>query len=444
MKNSYSKQLLLSFIFLFAYLQYSFSQEQRCGLAEAMNALYKLHPELIQQEADYNAMIQQKIADKALHRNAAEDVYVIPVVFHVIHTNGPENISDAQILDQMNILNTDYRKLNTDLSKVIRNTPFDTLAADIKLEFRLAQLAPKGNCTDGIDRIYSSLTNNADNNSKLNPWPRDKYMNVWVVSSIGTTGNVAGYAYYPSAVSSPALASIDGILILSSYIGSIGTSNKNQSRALTHEIGHYLNLIHVWGNTNAPEVDCSGSDLVEDTPLTRGHLTCDNKPYCTVYNFINTVYKFPAVTTTSGSIDPSAPPVNNGATFGKPKAVGVSDNSSENARFSFSKWDIGGAKINHDSIYDSLSGSININKYYEVTIGPKYGHSFTLTKLAFLFKRDSLGARTFCVRSSMDNFKNNLTASLDSSNTGLVVKPGTIFFSKYYATNLLNGSVINL
>ncbi|HET6225526.1 MAG TPA: M43 family zinc metalloprotease [Bacteroidia bacterium] len=443
MKKSYLKFLLINAIFLFSTL-ISFAQEPRCGTTEAMNELYKLNPDLLRQEAEYNAIIQQKIANKALQKSAAEDVYIIPVVFHVIHINGIENISDAQIQDQINILNRDYRKLNTDVANIIKNTPFDTLASDIKVEFRLAQLDPKGQCTNGIDRIYSTLTSFADNKSKLNPWPRDKYLNVWTVKSIGTSGNVAGYAYYPSSVSSISDAPVDGVIILADYIGSIGTSSPYHSRALTHEVGHYLNLMHVWGNTNSPEVDCFGTDFVDDTPPTRGHVSCDHKPYCTLYNFINTSYKFSGVTTASGTTDPTVVPVNTGATFAQPKATGVSANSSENGRFSFTGWDIGSKIIQHDTLYDSLKGSLNKNKYYEVTLTPKYGYSMTLTKMSFSFKRDTAGVRTYSVKSNIDNFTNNLPASIDSGYTGLAVKPGNVFFSKYDTTTLLNGSSISL
>jgi len=194
-------------------------------------------------------------------------VYTIPVVFHILHQNGPENISDAQILDEMRILNEDYRKLNADISAVVPS--FTGVTADCEIEFRLAKKDPSGNCTNGIDRIFTPLTNAADDGSKLNPWPRNKYLNVWVVKTIGTAG-VAGYAYLPGTAFPTAT---DGILILSSYIGSIGTGNPTTSRALTHEIGHFLNLQHTWGNTNNPGVAC-GNDGVTDTPNTKGHTSC--------------------------------------------------------------------------------------------------------------------------------------------------------------------------
>ena len=94
---------------------------------------------------------------------------------------------------------------------------FDSIIGNANIEFRLAQLDPFGNCTNGIDRIYTHKTNQADDYSKINIWNRSNYLNIWVVKSIGESG-VAGYAYYPSAVDAPMLAGIDGIVILHNYI----------------------------------------------------------------------------------------------------------------------------------------------------------------------------------------------------------------------------------
>lgn len=439
MKHIFSSLFLLSTFSAFA-------QINRCGTTEASKEIYQQHPELLKQQDEYNAMLQQKIAAKELQRTNSDQVYIIPVVFHVLHVNGAENISDEQILDQINILNRDFRKLNTaeidSIPKRSPNTPFDTLAADVRIEFRLAQIDPHGNCTNGIDRIYTQLTNGAGNQSKINQWPREKYLNVWTTKTIGLSG-AAGFAFMPADVAT-VLAPYDGIMILSNYIGSIGTSNAYQSRALTHEIGHYLSLYHPWGGTNNPEVDCSGDDQVADTPPTRGHLSCDLlTPFCTLYNLINASYKFSNVTTSSGTTDPTPVPVNTGTDFSSPKAVGVSSNSIENARFSFSKWDTGGDTINHDTTYSALKGSINTGKYYEVTLTPKYKNSLTLTSLTFSFKRDSAGVRTYAVRSSLDNFKNNLTATV-SNNKALKVQSGNIFFSFYDVDSLQKGSTINL
>jgi PKD repeat protein len=449
MKKNYMRYFLLNSIFFLAIITPSFAQDSHCGTTEATQELYRQHPELIKQEEAYNAALAQKIAAKAQQRSASSDqVYVIPVVFHIIHTNGDENIPDANIQDEIDILNRDYRKLNTAEIDLIKNktpnSPFDTLASDIRVEFRLAQIDPHGNCTNGIERIYSPLTNFASDRSKLNPWPREKYLNVWVVRTIGTTGTVAGYAYYPSSVTTY-LAPYDGVLILYNYIGSKPPSSPNTSRALTHEIGHYLSLNHPWGNTNSPEVDCSGSDLVDDTPPTRGHLSCDLlTPFCTLYPLPNANYSFANNTTTSGNIDPTPVPVNDGVKFTPFKAVGTSANSSYNGSFSFSGWDTGGEIINHDSTYALLTGNLNPSKYYEVTVTPNYKNSMTLTKMTFTFKRDTSGVRTFAVKSSLDGFSNNLAASVSPANNALNVQTGNVFFSKYDTTVVLKGSTITL
>lgn len=439
MKHIFSSFFLLSTFSVF-------SQVNHCGTTEASKEIYQQHPELLKLQDEYNALLNQKIAAKELQRNSNDQVYIIPVVFHVLHVNGAENISDEQILDELNILNRDFRKLNTaeidSIPKRSPNTPFDTLAADTRIEFRLAQIDPKGNCTNGIDLIYTQLTNAAGNQSKLNQWPREKYLNVWTVKTIGSAG-VAGFAFMPADVAT-VLAPYDGIMILSNYIGSIGTSNPYTSRALTHEIGHYLSLYHPWGGTNSPEVDCSGDDQVADTPPTRGHLSCDLlTPFCTLYNLVNASYKFSNVTTGSGTTDPTPVPVNTGADFSPVNATGVSSNSSENARFSFSKWDNGGDTINHDTTYSALKGSINTGKYYEVTLAPKYRNSLTLATMNFTFKRDSSGVRTYAVRSSMDNFKNNLAATV-TNNKALNVRSGNVFFSLYDVDTVQKGSTINL
>lgn len=238
-----------------------------CGTQEWHNEYVKTHPEVLEIEKQKEAYNEQrnKLAGKS---QGAGPVYIIPVVFHIIHEYGAENISEAQIMDQMEILNRDFRKLNADTVDVVNS--FKSIVADAEIEFRLATLDPQGNCTNGIDRIYSMQTNVGSNTSKLNQWDRAKYLNIWVVKTISS--GAAGYSQYPSAVTSN--AAIDGVMILHDYIGSIGTSDLGRSRALTHEIGHYLDLQHVWGSTNQPGVAC-GNDFVADTPITKGWTTCN-------------------------------------------------------------------------------------------------------------------------------------------------------------------------
>lgn len=245
-----------------------------CGAVQAHQHMLQTDPQYEQRQADFDAYVQQYIQQqKALRGNAAQQTqtvqYVIPVVFHIIHEYGTENISDAQILDQLAILNRDFQKLNADTAAVI--PPFQPIVANAGIEFRLAQIDPDGQCTNGIDRIYSHETRVGDDFSKLNPWPRENYLNIWIVKQM--RNGVAGYAYYPSAVQTGFAYFYDGIIILQDYIGSIGTGSPGTSRALTHEIGHYLNLAHPWGSTNNPGVAC-GDDGIPDTPVTEGWSNC--------------------------------------------------------------------------------------------------------------------------------------------------------------------------
>lgn len=278
-----------------------------CGTDQAVAASFAANPQL---KADYErnerALQQQDQAaflqgyPKQRHASAARSYnpeaqsppqYIIPVVFHIIHDYGTENISDAQVLDEMRILNNDYRKLNADTSLVVSG--FQGIADDMEIEFRLAALDPSGNCTNGIDRVADQQTYIGDDGSKLNYWDRSKYLNVWVVRTI--SNGAAGYAYLPGTAPS---ASKDGILILSTYIGSIGTSSPTTSRALTHEIGHFLNLKHCWGNSNTPGVasNCSDDDGVSDTPNTIGWTSCNlsgascSSPLDNVQNYMEYSY----------------------------------------------------------------------------------------------------------------------------------------------------------
>ena len=270
----YFKITILSFFF-FIILTTGYSQDIKpCSTDEIYHELLENNPD------DRQAILEakQELENLSLQyqksgiSNKSGASYIIPVVFHVLHQNGAENISDEQIHDAVRVVNEDFRKQNMDTSNIVNQ--FKSIAADTKIEIRLAKRDPFGNCTNGIDRIYTTHTNEvATNSSKLNPWPREKYLNIWVVSTISS--GAAGYAYYPhSTISNPA---IDGIVVLSHYVGSIGTSNTYRSRTLTHEIGHYLNLAHTWGSSNSPGSisNCNLDDGVFDTPLTRGHTSCN-------------------------------------------------------------------------------------------------------------------------------------------------------------------------
>jgi PKD repeat protein len=269
------KRSILGLLSLTTVLALSAQTPEWCGTDEVRRRLIAEDPTYLNREATLEQEIRQLLANSAEQRDD-ETVYVIPIVFHIIHLGGAENITNEQVLDQVDILNRDFRKLNPDISQVV--PAFQGVAGDSRIEFRLPTLDPYGNCTNGIDRIRSIETIVGNDGSKLNPWPRDKYLNVWVVARM--RDGVAGYAYYPGSLTGLGQLA-DGIIILNDYIGSIGTGNPGRSRALTHEVGHYLNLRHVWGDNNgvdgAPPMHMSsvcGDDAVDDTPFTRGWSGC--------------------------------------------------------------------------------------------------------------------------------------------------------------------------
>ena len=239
--------------------------EKYCYTTEIYLEAIRQRPEILQVQTDLENFTEQYAQSQAADQGA--QLLIVPIVFHIIHNYGPENISDEQIYDQMRILNEDFRKLSPDTGSIV--AAFQSIAADCEIEFRLATIDPNGNCTNGIDRIASTLTYNADDDSKLNPWPSNQYLNIWVVSDLGNSG-AAAYAYYPGT----APPGKDGVISIHGYIGSIGTGTPGRSRVLTHELGHCLNLAHVWGSTNSPGVAC-GNDGVSDTPITMVWTSCN-------------------------------------------------------------------------------------------------------------------------------------------------------------------------
>lgn len=207
----------------------------------------------------------------------------IPVVVHVVHRTAAQNISDAQVKSQIKVLTEDFRKKNADVGSV--PPAFAPLAADARVEFELATVDPSGNPTTGIVRKRTTVNGFSDDDAVksaatggANPWPSDKYLNIWVCQ---LAGGLLGYAQFPGGP-----AATDGVVVLHSAFGTTGTAAApfNLGRTTTHEVGHWLNLRHIWGDDGT---GCSGSDFVADTPNQGGpnfgapafpHVSCGNAP----------------------------------------------------------------------------------------------------------------------------------------------------------------------
>lgn len=267
------KYFLLFFVFCLGLITNA-QDVQPCSQGERTDELFENHPNQIKIAKKAEEELQIHTEDYKANKGGDEQIYIIPVVYHVIYQTPNSNISDEQIYSSVEVLNRDFRLENADYI----NAPevFSNIAADIQIEFRLAKIDPQGNCTKGINRIQSALTYAGDSEMKeLIDWPRNKYLNIWICTE---AGGAAGYTFLPSSTNGPFMADQDGIVLLHSYTGAIGTSNNSRSRTLSHEVGHWLNLPHVWGGTNTPELpsNCSDDDNVDDTPLTIGHSgTCD-------------------------------------------------------------------------------------------------------------------------------------------------------------------------
>lgn len=195
------------------------------------------------------------------HQKTAElrgfNPIVIPVVVNVIYNNATQNISDEQIFSQLAVLNEDFGRRNVDADN---NWP---QASETGIYFKLANIDPKGLPCTGIRR-QSSTKNQffAETDEMkfsatggLDAWPTDQYLNIWVCN---LEGELMGYGQYPGGDKST-----DGVVIDFQYFGTKGSVKApfNLGRTTTHEVGHWLNLFHIWGDG-----DCSIDDFVGDTP----------------------------------------------------------------------------------------------------------------------------------------------------------------------------------
>ncbi len=260
--------------------------QDRCGTVQYEELRQQKNPNL-EKSQQFENWVQQKLiqprpdAQRSQRTQAA--TYVIPVVVHVIHNGEPVgtgiNISDAQIQSQINVMNKDFQRMNSDAA----NTPaeFIPVAGNLDIEFVLAKQDPFGAATNGIQRVQGTKSvwtiNDNATFKALSYWPAENYYNIWVL-------NIPSYLGYaqspvsnlPGLESSPDDRLTDGVIVHYNAFGSnfegLGTfaleTRYNRGRTATHETGHFFGLRHIWGDDGS---SCSGTDYVDDTPNQGGN-----------------------------------------------------------------------------------------------------------------------------------------------------------------------------
>jgi hypothetical protein len=248
-----------------------FSIAQRnCHTMENLNLLLQEDEHYLERLEKLEQFTQHAILSGKVNQNKA--VITIPVVVHVVYNTSSQNISDAQIQSQLNVLNQDFRKLNSDVNLV--PSTFTSLVADAEINFCLANRDPAGNATSGIVRVQTNQSSFSTNNGVKfassggsNAWPANQYLNIWVCNM---SGGILGYAQFPGGG-----ASTDGVVVGYTCFGTTGTAQApfNKGRTTTHEVGHWLNLRHIWGDATC------GNDLVSDTPVhNTSNYSCPSHP----------------------------------------------------------------------------------------------------------------------------------------------------------------------
>ena len=264
------KSLFLLPIFIF-YAISTFAQRPPCKAHDILKEAIQTNPEFAKERLLLEEQTQQFIASGRV----VDGTITIPVVFHVVHNGDPigsgENIAATYLHAQLQQLNDDFRRLNSDKG----NTPsdFTSVASDVEIEFCLATVDPNGNATTGIVRHQMTRTSwsEAPIESSLKPttiWNRDHYLNFYIVRFGGADSQTLGYAQFPGGP-----ANTDAVVCGYQFVGSLAVPNPaggayGYGRTATHEVGHWLNLYHIWGDGN-----CNVDDEVADTPNQNGENT---------------------------------------------------------------------------------------------------------------------------------------------------------------------------
>ncbi len=249
-----------------AIFSWNVNAQEKCGTMKHWEFIKSKDPDAAKRMQQLEEKTQERIKNFAVQKK--KQIITIPVVVHVLWNDPIEDISNAQIQSQIDILNEDFRLLNSD--SLTDTHPFYYDTDDAEIEFCLAVRDEYGDTTTGITRTYTnSITFIGDGNEKhtatggKDNWDPTKYLNLWVCNLDGSGGTL-GYATFPSDLTT--YPDLDGVVIRYEAFGDIGTAGSGSfatndlGRTATHEVGHWLNLLHIWGD------DICGDDFVSDTP----------------------------------------------------------------------------------------------------------------------------------------------------------------------------------
>ncbi|MFD2916960.1 immunoglobulin-like domain-containing protein [Psychroserpens luteus] len=232
--------------------------ERNCGAMENLELRKLQDPNLEARMQQIEIFTQNKVQEMQNNRIDGS-IITIPVVVHVLYRNSTENISVAQIQSQLDVLNEDFRRTNPDADNTWSQ------AADSEIEFCLVTVDPNGNATTGITRKSTTRRDwgtsddmKRSSTGGVDPWNTSEYLNMWIVPQmLSNGGTILGYAQFPGGS-----AATDGVVMGYNYFGRTGNVSApfDGGRTTTHEVGHYFNLRHIWGDSNC------GNDFVSDTP----------------------------------------------------------------------------------------------------------------------------------------------------------------------------------
>ncbi len=254
----------------------------RCGYEQALTKMELAHPGYL--EAVNQTFENAKQLAETRKVSGGQQTLCVPVVFHVVYNQADGNLPDSVLLSQIDVLNEDYNRSNPDTN--LTRSEFDTIAGNGGVRFYMATIDPDGNATDGITRTQTSTATfglsfddvKSDATGGKSPWPTNKFLNIWIcdLSFFGIPA-ILGVAYPPAGApnwppgSVPADTNVQGVVAHYAVVGrnnpfaTGALSIAASGRTVTHEVGHYMGLRHIWGDGQGGQ-GCSVDDGIDDTP----------------------------------------------------------------------------------------------------------------------------------------------------------------------------------